>query len=189
MRDDLHRTVGVSRHWKKVLRYLPREVDRLGKLPVAMVQAVRAEISSEIDKSWAGQLKRALSSCEGDFFKAEQVNSVVDQFESKATSVAERDLCEFVRGEFVRNPESNWFDAAFDCLVKSHANQKIEQVVATVRQDTDVGQASAVRRRLEEARNNCDFASQPEPKRKSRIPKASDVFDFLDRPVEIKGGI
>src|SRR5712691_5808106 len=41
MRDDLHRTVRVSRPWRRVLRHAGREADRVSRLPQALEEAVR----------------------------------------------------------------------------------------------------------------------------------------------------
>lgn len=133
MRDDLHRTVPVPRHWKRVLRHATREADRVTRLPRAMEDAVRTDLARHIRRSWIESVRNALSEGNGDFFRETRIGEVVRQCGALAVTPSEREVAECMRARaaFRQNSPHLLADAMRD-VAKRVEERSCEQLPALV---------------------------------------------------------
>jgi hypothetical protein len=173
MRDDLHRTVPVSRAWRKVLKYASRAADWI-KSGAAIEVAVRGEMACSMKATWLTRFEYALkTSITPDMFGLDRVSRVIDDFERRSTTATEANLCEIVRGLHARDGETpRLFQNSVSALCKSWTDARIEQVGAIIRQHVGpkVSHEAMSRLRLLAADLTFDIPAAPA----TRKPKKTD---------------
>lgn len=185
MRDDLHRTVPVSRAWRKVLKYASREAD-WGKFPAAIEAAVRGELVAIMNAKWFSGLESELKkSPTVDMFGLDQVSEIVGSFERRSTTATEFQLCETIRGIHAKDGDvPHLFAKAFSELCKHSTDAHIEQVGAITRQQFGPRVANDAMTRMRFLANNLAFEIGKHVP--SRLTKKSDQA-LLSSTLEIQG--
>lgn len=155
MRDDLHRTVAVSRPLRRVLRYAVRPADRNTRLPQAIDEAVRLTLAQQIRKPWLDVVRESLSQSDGDLFREMSAIEVARQCGASAITPLEREVAECMRARAAfRQASRDLLPAAMREVAKRVEERACEQLASVVGQ----GNAGQLRRILRDARRQC----QPE---------------------------
>src|SRR5882672_9734840 len=159
MRDDLHRTVGVSRRWQRVLRHAQSKMDRPTRLPASLSDAARLTLKDSIRSPWLDGLRSAVREGASDLFGQERLVSSVREFAGIAATPLEREVAECVRGRAVfHRSGSDPFVGAMREVAERVVERSCEQLVARVRADHPKD-AAELRRVLATAQHSCDISS------------------------------
>lgn len=183
MRDDLHRTVPLSRQWRPVLKYVSREAD-WERLPDAISVAVRTDIEVGLSKKWATSFKEGLLLAGDDLFNFDRITRVLNDFERNNPTPLQRSFCEVARGLYMREGNADQlFERTIGELCRIVAKKNIESVAAQVKEHHGKWVANQVRQRLWDYSQHCLF----EPRKpRQRRTKHEGVLALLDTAIRIK---
>ena len=177
MRDDLHKTVPLSRPWGRILLRLSKErwdAAELAPLIVATVQKSHA-IPEDVD---GRALAEALTQgCIGLFDDGEEkMRLTLLRVQEQPLSLAARSTCEIALGVLSTDGITGDFrKQVIQAAGTEHAREQIEHVAARVAEMHGCIQATQVRRALLASLRLCDFT-------KTAIPasrKKKSVGDML----------
>jgi hypothetical protein len=181
MRDDLHRTVPLTRPWQSVVKFASREAD-WKRVPDAISRAVRCEVDAGLEPKWASDFKEGLLPSETDFFEEERLSRFIDDFSRQDMTPRERQLIEIAKGLLARDGSANLYAHAIAELYRQVLHADIEQVTARVREIWGARQASEVRQGLLRAATECSFAEVPKTKTST---KHNSVAILLSEAIEL----
>ncbi|MDB5823893.1 MAG: hypothetical protein JWR21_2597 [Herminiimonas sp.] len=164
MRDDLHKTVPLSRIWSRVLRHVSQS--RLGPLELGqdIVWAVRREALSPFDEGVAA-LCRAMRETRSDLFDdgEERLRLALVEILNQSISANARAACEMAVGILLEQGVSPAFEKeVIQTIGRQYALDRIEHMAAKVSQHADYRQARSVKRALLRALAKCDFTEPPQ---------------------------
>lgn len=183
MRDDLHRTVPLSRPWRPVLKYVSCEAD-WERVPNAMSLAIRADVEAGLGKKWTTSFKERLLSAGDDLFDFDRNARVFNEFERNSPTPMQRRFCEVVRGLYARDRSSDQlYERTVGEICRQVAKRNIEHVAAQVREHHGSWVATQVRERLWDLSKQCLFEAK-KPRR--RRTKQEGVLDLLNTAIRIK---
>lgn len=133
MRDDLHKTVPVSRAWRRVLRLAYRDED-IELMPQAITSAANSAVQEGLRKPCAKSFKESLEQAAPDLFGIEHQAEVIQLYRASGQSPVERKLCEVALGLHAKDGAApDIFEAALRQCVKANATDNIELIKAHVR--------------------------------------------------------
>ncbi len=157
MRDDLHRTVGVGQRWRGVIRNAKAKADRVDRLPVSVVDAVRLSLNDGLRKSWLADLRTAVIQGSSDLFSGDRMRAALHQCASSATSVVEREVAECVRARAAFESTGQLVTGAVVEVGGRLRDRQFELLVAQVRgkYPKDAAELRAV---FLAARDKCDIS-------------------------------
>lgn len=158
MRDDLHRTVGVSQRWRRVIRNAKAKADRVDRLPTSVVDAVRLSLSDGIRKSWLSDLRGAVNQGSSDLFGSDRMQAALRQCASSAASTVEREVVDCVRARAAFESNGQLVTGAVlevgGRLRDRHFELLVAQVKAKYPRD-----AAELRGVFQAAKEKCDISS------------------------------
>lgn len=181
MRDDLHRTVPLTRPWQSVVKFASREAD-WSRVPDAISRAVQCEVDAGLEPKWASGFKAGLLPSETDFFEEERLSRFINDFSRQDMTPRERQLIEIAKGLLARDGSANLYAHAITELYRQVLDADIEQVTARVREIWGAQQASEVRQGLLRAAAECSFTAAPKAKKHS---KHNSVASLLSEAIEL----
>lgn len=181
MRDDLHRTVPLTRPWRSVVKYASREAD-WSRVPEAISRAVQCEVDAGLEPKWASGFKEGLLPAETDFFEEERLARFIDDFSRQDMTPRERQLIEIAKGLLARDGSPNLYAHAITELYRQVMDADIEQVTARVRETWGAQQASEVRQGLLRAATKCSFTQESKTKKPT---KHNSVATLLGEAIEL----
>lgn len=167
MRDDLHRTVPLTRPWQSVVRYASREAD-WSRIPDAISRAVRYEVEAGLESKWVNGFRAGLLSAETDLFADEQVAQVIADCGRQDITPRERQLLEIAQGLLARDGGVDLYPHAVAELYRQVMDADFEQVTARVREIHGAREASEVRKSLMSAAAKCSFEKAPKTKKSKK---------------------
>jgi hypothetical protein len=159
MRDDLHKTVPLSRPWSRVLRRLAKERLSAAELAPLIVGTVQQDAALGTD---AGELALA-SAIQGgcaDLFDSgdERMRMTLLQIQDGQISATARATCEMALVVLATNGMTARFrEQVLQAAGVEYARAQIEHIAARVAAVYGFGEASQVRHVLSDALKLCDF--------------------------------
>lgn len=181
MRDDLHRTVPLARHWRRVLRLAGREAD-WDRVPQELVRAVVADLNQAIDGEWASAFASSCRNQVPDMFSTDGVDRALNSMQSPRMTSLERELLETAKGLRARGVHpSELFDRSRNVVAQQQADRSLEHVLAEIRKVHGVGQEKAARVRLKSLAVQCDFSN-------SAATLSESPVNFLDVKIGKRNG-
>jgi len=165
MRDDLHKTVPLSRSWSRLLRYLSKDRRGAAELAPFIAETARREIG--VDAVVGGiTLIGLINKHEShrDLFTdgAESMELALRQFEARARSPSTRNACEIARGVLsTHGLNADFLPRVLEAACTNYVHDHIEHVSARVAQTHTVAEAAQVKRSFLNALKVCDFTTQP----------------------------
>src|SRR4051812_25285234 len=97
MRDDLHKTVPLARHWRRVLRLAAREAD-WNRVPQEIVRAVVTDLNQSIDGGWASAFASSCRNHVPDMFSTDGADRALNSMLSPRLTSLEREVVETAKG-------------------------------------------------------------------------------------------
>jgi hypothetical protein len=165
------------------LKYVSREAD-WERVPVAMSNAIRAEVEAGLGSKWTTSFKEALLAAGDDLFDFDRNPRVFNEFERNNPTPMQRRFCEVARGLYARDATSDQlFERSVGELCRQVAKSNIEHVAAQVREVHGSWEAKQTRERLWDLSKQCLF----EPKKpRRRRTKQEGVLDLLNTTIRLK---
>jgi hypothetical protein len=162
MRDDLHRTLGVSRRWSRVLRYAKSKADRQSRLPNSLTEAVRLTLSDGMRASWLSAVRVAVRDGSADLFGNDRLAASLRHSLTTAATPLEREVAECLRGRATFQASSDLFGDSVREVAGRVVERSCEQLVAKVRvhHPRDAGELRGI---LHVALSSCDIGGLVDP--------------------------
>jgi len=182
MRDDLHRTVPLSRAWRPVMKFIGREAD-WQRVPAAMSKAVRKEIEAGLERTWVTEFKKTLALVETDLFGSEHCVYIFDDFERRCPTLVERQICEMARGLVARDgTTTKLYDRAVVEVCRHSLPAHIAHLEAQVRARHGVAEATQFFEKLTNLSRECKFESNG-----LKVSRSSEesISDLLNEPIAL----
>lgn len=177
MRDDLHKTVPLSRPWGRVLRRLSKDRWSPEELAPLIVATVQGDLAID-DDTGLRALDSVLSENCADLFDdgKEKMQLALHRIQDSPLSVAARTTCEIALGVLATDGMTESFRSHVTKAVgEQHARDQFEHIVSRVTATHDMAEGRQVRRVLEQAFAFCDFSTKI-----GRLPqRASKSVDEL----------
>ncbi|AEA60132.1 hypothetical protein [Burkholderia gladioli] len=167
MRDDLHKTVTLRKHWKRAVR--------------AAGQSDEAEASAEIHRAsyrewddgvrteWFERLAQEVARSRASLFHIESVFAVVDSFEQSARTALERNVCEVFRQVVYGGAVDKLEGAVRSIVISDCARSGIEHCALSVAEQFGDPQSQQLRRAMTRRAADVDFTSAPVPRSKKKL--------------------
>jgi hypothetical protein len=181
MRDDLHRTVPLTRPWQSVVKYASREAD-WSRVPEAISRAVRYEVEAGLETKWINGFREGILSAETDFFAEERLARVIEDCGRQDITPRERQLLEIAKGLLARDGSRDLYPHAVAELYRQVMDADFEQVNARIREVWGARQASEVRKSLMAAATLCSFDPVSKDKKSK---KHNNVSTLLSEAIEL----
>jgi hypothetical protein len=186
MRDDLHRTLALSRPWQRVLRHAQREADR-DKVPGDIQRAVDEHMRAEISPDWRKTFIADLTTTTSDLFGLDKQVQVIDQAERQCRTPLERRLCETVRGLHDRDgARAGLYEDAEKDVRLQFTRSNIEQLCAKLQPHARPGEVLAMQAQLISASAQTQIETQPPKKSKRRSKEAMESLLARKIAFEVK---
>jgi hypothetical protein len=173
MRDDLHKTVPLSRRWGRVLHRLSEERWSAAELAPLIVVTVQRELA--VSKEAGGRaLIDVIHECGTNLFDdgQEKMRIALLRIQDGPLSGVARTTCEVALGVLATNGMSHGFpEQVIQSAGMEYARDQVEHMAARVAATHGVEEARQVSRKLSAALKLCDFtvpaSSSSPPGRKS----------------------
>lgn len=183
MRDDLHRTVSVSRPLRRVLQYASRQADHRERLPRAIEEAVRVALRTQIRSPWLDVVRTALGEGGADLFPEHRIGDAVRQLSGLAVTPLEREVMECIRAQATfRGVSSSLLADAMRVVAKRVEERSCEQLSSIVggKNEAEVRKILSAARPLCQAQELIDAAGSVIAN--SRLPGKGVELDEIVAP-------
>lgn len=163
MRDDLHKTVPLSRSWSRLLRHLSKDRRSAAELAPFIVETVLREIGIDADVGGL-TLRETLNESYSDLFAdaKESMSLTLRRIQDRALSPSTRNTCEVALGVLSTHGLTvDFLSRVLQAACTNHAQDHIEHVSARVAQTHTLAEATQVRHAFLNALKICDFTTQP----------------------------
>ena len=184
MRDDLHKTVPLSRHWGRVLRHLSKDRWSPAELAPLIVATVQKDLVSA-DKASGQALDDTLSKGCIDLFDdgEEKMRLALYRIQDSPLSVAARTTCEIALGVLATHGMSgNFRKQVIQAVGEQHARDHFEHMASRVAATWGIDEARQLSCALAQALALCDFTVQAiRPSHRT----VKSVGEFLSTELEL----
>lgn len=171
MRDDLHKTVPLSRPWGRVLRRLSKDRWSPEELAPLIVATVQSDLAIGDDSSFRA-VDDVLNERCADLFDdgEEKMRLALLEVQDFQLSVAARTTCEIALGVLATHGASgNFRNQVTQAAGAQHARDQFEHMVSRITSTHGVAEARQVRGVLEKAFALCDFTVEVDrPRQRAR---------------------
>lgn len=175
MRDDLHRTPALPRHWRTAIRHAARAADT-DRIPYDLSRAVARDMEARLRPEWVEGLQQVCGGRVGQLFPETQVDALTT-YERTARTPQEQRLVELTRAFIHRGSmQSDVVQSAKRALHAQMIDSGIEHATAAVRQQWGPNQSRELSERLHRHQSGCslELGLQKPPKKL----KGSDLLDL-----------
>jgi hypothetical protein len=174
MRDDLHKTVPLSRPWGRVLHRLSAERWSAAELAPLIAATVQRELAVSEDAGGPALID-AIHECGTTLFDdgQEKMRMTLLRIQDGPLSAVARTTCEVALGVLATNGMSHGFpEQVIQSAGMEYARDQVEHMAARVAATHGIDEARQVSRKLSAALKLCDFtvpASTPSPRRRKSV--------------------
>jgi len=171
MRDDLHKTVPLSRSWGRVLRRLSKDHWTPEELAPLIVATVQSDLAIN-DDTGLQAVDSVLRESYVDLFDdgEEKMQLALHRIQEGPLSVVARTTCEIALGVLAIHGMSDSFrNQVTNAVGELHARDQFEHMVSRISSTHSLAEAKQVRNVLERAFTLCDFSVKV-----GRLPKRAN---------------